>query len=151
MIGAGSEDSDGERDCRRVFAFHEAGHAVIGHLLGRTLRAVSVTQHCEFEPLGKKWSNADLGNSIKIALAGPHAEVLASHEEVSVGAGGDIARAKEEAEELAGDSWKERLHELSAASQALVMEHWAEIERVANRLVKLAGVVSEKDLPALLK
>jgi ATP-dependent Zn protease len=140
-----------EDECRRVLAHHEAGHAVVGHVLGRKLHRVSVTQHCEFGPLAADWSDTDLENSIKIALAGPHAEVRASRERVSVGAGSDLPTAKAQAQELAGEAWKDRLEALSVDAQAFVMKNWKEIERVAGVLVQPARSLSARDLADLLK
>jgi sulfite reductase alpha subunit-like flavoprotein len=92
-----------------------------------------------------------LENSIKIALAGPHAEVRASRERVSVGAGSDLPTAKAQAQELAGEAWKDRLEALSVDAQAFVMKNWKEIERVAGVLVQPARSLSARDLADLLK
>ena len=140
---------ESETEYRRVMAYHEAGHAVVGHVLGRTLQLVSAMQHCAFD-LVLNPSTPDVENSIKIGLAGPYAEARASTQGGSVGAGGDLPGAREEAKVIAGTRWKDRIVLLSADSESLVNEHWRRIEMVARRLLKSPEAVRKDELLTLV-
>lgn len=139
-------EDEGER--RLAIAMHEAGHAVVGHVLGRRLRAVSVCEHCEFESVERP-SAADREVSIKVALAGLHAEALLLDCGYSTGGGSDLLTARELAKELSAE-WEETLQDLSDATSALVLEQAASVRAVAAALAKPGAMLNRAALLATL-
>jgi cell division protease FtsH len=97
-------------DTRRRLAYHEAGHALVGHCLGQGLvervtieprgQALGVTylHRTSEEPL---YRAPDLHGRIAMMLAGREAEMLVLGN-VSTGAGDDLKRASELAIEMVG-------------------------------------------------
>lgn len=121
--------------------YHEAGHAVVAHLLGRRVTSVSAMSDDDlaagragftsYAPVDlSRARRATIERSIVIALAGGIAERLM-----------DPAAPGEDADDLARIAVWSRLvsgvdpTELRSRSEKLVREHWPAVEAVADALV----------------
>ena len=90
-----------DEDTRRLVAYHEAGHAIMGVICGERVGKVTILPRggaggfTQFIPPdeGTMTSRADLRNQIKIALGGRAAEELIyGSPDVTTGAAGDLQR-----------------------------------------------------------
>jgi hypothetical protein len=138
-----------EEQRRLAVAMHEAGHAVVGHVLGRRLRAVSISEHCEFESVEGP-GKADREISIKIALAGLHAEVLLLDCGCSNGGGTDLLTARTLAKEISAE-WEVALQRLSDETGALVLNERTSVRAVAEALAKPGARLDSSALLAVLE
>lgn len=87
---------------RRIVAYHEAGHAIIGHLLGQPVLEVSIIPttsgaggYTLSEPKEGLTSKADMKNRVKMLYAGRAAETIIakSEDDITTGAVNDIEQA----------------------------------------------------------
>ena len=107
-------DAEGEGDCWRETAIHEAAHAVVGELLGRRVARACVGEAAlphyaglvEFEA-----DDCDLVRDLAVFLAGPAAELHLGVAADLVAGGGDRA--------LAGPLLRQFLTEGGRAAEAL--------------------------------
>lgn len=127
---------------RREVAFHEAGHAVIGHVLKRGVQFVTI--EAEGSTLGRV--NRSTGHpiaglaEINLAMAGEIAEATFSGRTVDWrrdSCRGDVRTIKSFMRgnrRLAdnGNAWAQ----LEATTQALVRKHWRSIRAMAEQLLK---------------
>ena len=93
-----------EEEEKRVVAYHEAGHAIMSHLMGSTPIKVTIVGHpngvlgfCESPmPKRKLMRKIDIENRIKVLLGGRVAEIITfGLENTTVGAGNDLERAND--------------------------------------------------------
>jgi Peptidase family M41 len=138
----------------RLTAFHEAGHAVVAHALGRAFTRVSVVAdddtlgRCSFRrpgPWFRPQERVDgatrrrLEERIMISLAGPEAEAVLSGEYDAEAADEDVARAFRDASYATGceeEAWAYlgwlRLRTLNLMKRDGL---WAPIEALAGELL----------------
>jgi hypothetical protein len=127
---------------RREVAFHEAGHAVIGHVLKRGVQFVTI------EPKGSVLGRVnrssghriDLLAEINVSMAGEIAEAKCSGRTVDWrrdGCRGDVRVIKSSMRGSRSlqdntNSWAS----LEAKTQSLVRKHWPAIQAMAEQLLK---------------
>ncbi len=100
--GDKKEDKHQTETEKKIIAYHEAGHAVIGHLLGKPILEVSVIGttsgaggYTLSQPKEGLRTKSDMKNEIKELYGGRAGETMiaSSDEEITVGAVNDIQRA----------------------------------------------------------
>lgn len=126
-------------------AYHEAGHAVIAIVLGRTVQRVSILPklqtlgRCEFQK-GKPRPTEDwLEREILIALAGLAAEARYTGQYAWGGAVQDLQGAKRLATMRAGERNFERLLKRMLAKVEHMLdqpENWRAVQLIATELLK---------------
>ena len=168
-----------EGKTKEVVAYHEAGHAVIAHVLGKTVSNISIIPTTanaggytlidgEEEELA---SLSDYKNSIKILYGGRAAEAILSNDvqNISTGASGDIREATRLASSIANfadgidyssfgnpgtriiaEKTKECLNNLWEETLSLAKENWEKIVKTAEEL-KIKEKISEEEFKELLK
>jgi hypothetical protein len=139
---------------RRLVAYHEAGHAVIGRVVGipvtevsinpKTLSADGITMTDPTRPPFKKFSEPD----VIFTLAGPVAEERFTGK-ASTGAGGDNEFVRYHSKWLPQAKRKTARGVLKARTEQLVDEHWPEITEVAHELLRV-GTVSMERIDAIM-
>ncbi|HEX7189233.1 MAG TPA: hypothetical protein VF423_13505 [Actinomycetes bacterium] len=132
----------------RQRAFHEAGHAVVGVLLGIEVTSVVVTTNVaecnthfdSYDPQASSDDEGPLGlvlmrNQVALRLAGAASEQRAFDGHVRW-AGHDIADVHRETKWMAGEAQAGAVHvEERRRANLLVDLAWAQIEAVADRLL----------------
>ena len=126
-------------------AYHEAGHAVIALLLGRSIQRLSILPkleslgRCEFQK-GRGISSSDwLERDILISLAGLAAEAKHSGEYSWDGAARDLQSVRRLAIQRAGERQAERLQKrlLAKVEHLLAQpENWRAVELIAAELLR---------------
>ncbi|MGP1488519.1 MAG: ATP-dependent metallopeptidase FtsH/Yme1/Tma family protein [Peptoanaerobacter stomatis] len=100
--GDKKEDKHQTEEEKKIIAYHEAGHAVIGHLLGKPILEVSVIGttsgaggYTLSQPKEGLRTKSDMKNEIKELYGGRAGETMiaSSDDEITVGAVNDIERA----------------------------------------------------------
>ncbi|EHL18326.1 ATP-dependent metallopeptidase HflB [Peptoanaerobacter stomatis] len=100
--GDKKEDKHQTEEEKKIIAYHEAGHAVIGHLLGKPILEVSVIGttsgaggYTLSQPKEGLRTKSDMKNEIKELYGGRAGETMiaSSDDEITVGAVNDIQRA----------------------------------------------------------
>lgn len=100
--GDKKENPSDSEDQRKIVAYHEAGHAIIGHLLGSPILEVSILPttsgaggYTLNQPKEGLQSKADMKNRVKMLYGGRAAETLiaSSEDDITTGAVGDIEQA----------------------------------------------------------
>jgi ATP-dependent Zn protease len=150
---------------RFATAIHEAGHAVIGRVLGLPCGAVTIEPSDDDQELGhavvgdpgRVWQRGDgprrplIEKSCVCLYAGREAErIIAGSAEV--GDGPDCTKATSliciigvrGATFVSDDVWDRYEARLRARSRALVSKHRAQIERVAHALTARGKLTSEQ-------
>lgn len=127
---------------RREVAFHEAGHAVIGHVLKRGVQFVTI------EPKGSTLGrvNRSAGHriddpaEINVSMAGEVAEAKLSNRTVDWGRDscrGDVRVIKSSMQrKMRSDDDANLWASLEAKTQKLVRKHWPAIRAMAGQLLK---------------
>jgi len=139
---------------RRHTAYHEAGHAVIGHVLGYDVRKATIRKR--YNSLGGAWVSKpsslgatevqagsterdDFGH-ICVDLAGPLAEKLVNRssfkELIANGSSGDWETAQRRARRINRKQSGTVIDVLVEETKALVQHHRAAIARVAAALLE---------------
>ena len=122
-------------------AYHEAGHAVIGHWLGKTISWVDfdfVSFEREENPLPPELEAL-------VDLAGPLAQIKFNpSSDADIGAWGDQQNLDRRCLELMKETMEPEEYEETASAltvrcQDLLDDHWAEVEAVAKQLVFFQG------------
>ena len=117
-------------------AYHEAGHAVIGHWLGKTIRQMGfdfVSFEREENPLPPEVEALGI-------LAGPLAQIKFNpSSDADIGAWGDQRNLDKYLElmkeTMEPEEYEETASSLTVRCQDLLDDHWAEVEEVAEQLV----------------
>lgn len=152
---------------REETAFHEAGHAVIGRVLGcPPLKSVSIERnedensrgYCWHEPWPEDeedpWGADERHDQVDILilLAGPAAAHRFTGAYNTVGAAGDLHEATLTAQMLPGQSG-DRLNHSQVEAEQLVATNWTAIEALARELLihkVLDGPEAERIIAAVL-
>jgi len=103
LIKGDKKDKPLESDSqRKIVAYHEAGHAIVGHLLGQPVLEVSIIPttsgaggYTLNEPKEGLASKADMKNRVKMLYGGRAAETIIaqSEDDITTGAVNDIEQA----------------------------------------------------------
>ena len=103
LIKGDKKDSPSDsEDQRKIVAYHEAGHAIVGHRLGSPILEVSILPttsgaggYTLNQPKEGLQSKADMKNRVKMLYGGRAAETLiaSSEDDITTGAVGDIEQA----------------------------------------------------------
>ena len=126
-------------------AYHEAGHAVIALVLGRSVQRVSVLPNldtlgrCEFQKGRTRPSEDWLEREILISLAGLAAEARHTGQYAWDGAARDLQTVKRLATQRAGERHVERLQKrlLSKVEHMLSQpENWKAVELIVAELLR---------------
>ena len=126
-------------------AYHEAGHAVIALVLGRSVQRVSILPklqtlgRCEFQKGRTRPSEDWLEREILISLAGLAAEARHTGQYAWDGAARDLQTVKQLATQRAGERHVERLQKrlLSKVEHMLEQpETWRAVQLIAAELLR---------------
>lgn len=126
-------------------AYHEAGHAVIALVLGRSVQRVSIRAkeqtlgRCEFQKGRPRPSDDWLEREILISLAGLAAEARYSGHYAWGGAARDLQNVAMLARQRAGEKQAERLQKrLLAKVEHLLSQPatWRAVELIAQELIR---------------
>ena len=145
----------------RLTAIHEAGHAVVAHLLGLTVSQVEVigngedfgSCHTLRLPSGEAIAREHaLEDALLVACAGAVAECIASGAREWDEDSHDLERAVHLALQLTGDC--EKAHDLILRTRRRVrralMRHWNAVETLAETLVR-DGRVGSAEVSRIVK
>ena len=125
-------------------AYHEAGHAVIGHWLGKTIKWANIG-YVVWER-GKNPLPPEL--EALVHLAGPLAQIKYNPgSDADQSAGGDQMnldkRLKLMKETMEPEEYEATASALTVRCQGLLNDHWAEVEEVAELLIASIGYCEE--------
>lgn len=165
-----------EGKTKNTVAYHEAGHAVLGHLLGRSVTTISIipttasaggyTLLNEDEDDGLK-SLSDYRNTIMVLYGGRAAEAVLEKDvrNISIGASQDIKQAThiassvvnfadgvdysafgERGIEIVAKKAKDELEILWKRAYEMIQENWSMVEKVAEELKVKEKISSEEFL-----
>jgi hypothetical protein len=135
---------------RLIAAHHEAGHAIVAHKLGVTVRSVSIDQ----DGGGVTKHNRIVGNerAILISLAGPYAQrryAPKSHWRARSHTGFKSGRDFDDVVDLiyamhgTGKAAEAYHRYVEARAEQPVEQHWKQIEHLAQQLVQHGTVTGE--------
>lgn len=152
-----------DEDTRKT-AIHEAGHAVVGHLLGSPVEFISIVPDTErgtdghsinlrddpaSTPFGDNWNRAA---SAIAFYAGHMATIRMGYDEdfEAAGAYGDYCKAEAEILDISGGNPNDELkNRLLDAANLIVEMTWGNIELIAEHLEE-QQTIDGKDIPELL-
>lgn len=152
-----------EGKTRDIIAYHEAGHAVIAHLLGKTVTNVSIIPTTASaggytlveEKEEELTTLSDYRNTITTLYGGRAAETILAEDsyDISIGASNDIKEATRLASSMVNfadgidysslgehgtkiivEKTKEELEKLWERTLSIAEENWEDIEKVAEEL-----------------
>ena len=152
-----------EGKTRDIIAYHEAGHAVIAHLLGKTVTNVSIIPTTASaggytlveEKEEELTTLSDYRNTIMTLYGGRAAETILAEDsyDISIGASNDIKEATRLASSMVNfadgidysslgeygtkiivEKTKEELEKLWERTLSIAEENWEDIEKVAEEL-----------------
>ena len=126
----------GTHEHKKESAYHEAGHAVIGHWLGKTIKRATI-RYVEWE---REKNPLPPELEALVDLAGPLAQIKYNpSSDADEGAWGDQMnldkRLKLMKETMEPEEYEATASALTVRCQGLLNDHWAEVERVAKFLL----------------
>jgi hypothetical protein len=149
---------------RKETAYHEAGHAVMGFILGRTPSTIDIIRdadgnagHTDFAsdllPKYKQWFNQSpekqqyLKVRVLVSIAGTAAhDLLCPGRQHDSGDERDEAAAKDMIMETR--SWADDhdiyLHSLKILARTKIIENWKKVEEVANMLLRCSHISGDE-------
>jgi hypothetical protein len=134
---------------REPAAYHEAGHAVVGHLCGARLLFVQVDEgaagQCNFER-----STLTGERQVRIAMAGPAAEYMYAHPHAGVFTLADCNASTDDLQDVDNYCPPGEREQHWAATCDILASRWAVVQALARAVVEQQCVCADA-VTALLR